>query len=359
MIGNSASREEEGFALLAAIWFAALSALVAVIVAGWMTRSLGMAARLQDRLDAHGAMISAQNEVAFRMVAGFFSGRGLELPRGEEWARATAPDAAVGFSHAPETPYLGLDNRPYRAGPAIVRLQDDRGLYTLTHPDPEALGNLLRGYGVRYEDRGPLVDRLLDYQDRSGLARLNGAVASDYRRAGRPPPREAPLLTPFEALRVLSWDDYPALWRGPDALPNVTTIGDAPQINPNTAPAAILSSLPGMDWDAAERVIKYRSRYVILSQIDLDRAAGRGLPIDPLSLLFFPSGNLRVTILSPGHPLVHRVALSLTPTAKAPYRVDYAVDLPADDAARALALATDLSEMDDPYEHRLAIEPNR
>jgi hypothetical protein len=329
---------EDGFALLAAIWFAAVSALVAVIVAGWMTRSLGLAARLQDRLAAHSAIISAQNEVAFRMLAGFFSTRGLELPHGAEREQAMAPEAIVnGFDYASETSYLRLDDRPYRLGDAIIRLQDDRGLYTLNHPDPAWLNNLLRDHQVRYEERSVLLDRLLGYQDKSALYRLNGAVAADYVRAGRPPPRQAPLLTPWEALRVLSWDAYPALWRGPDALPNLTTIGDTPKLNPNTAPAAILRSLPGMTEAAVERVIKYRERYAIQSSIDLDRAAEIAVAVDPFEFYFFPAADLRVTILAANNPLVHRVALRLTPIAAAPYRVDYAVDLPADEQSRALA----------------------
>jgi type II secretory pathway component PulK len=348
MRGRGSRESESGFALLAAIWFVVVLALVAVVIAGWMQRSLGLAQRLQERLAAHRATIGAENEVAFRMVTGFFSTRGLELPQGEELTGAMAPESALGFAFATQTRYAALDDRPYKLGSVVVRLQDESGLYTLNYPGPVLLGNLLRSYGIGHDDRGVLFDRLLDYMDKSDLYRLNGATAADYLSAGRPPPRNAPLLTPWEALRVLSWNAYPALWRGPDALPDLTTISDTVQLNPNTAPAGILRSLPGMDDAAVERIIKYRARYIIQSPIDLDRAAGVDIPVDLMQFLFFPSGNLRVTILSAKDPLVHRLALRRTPIGEAPYRVDYAVDLPADDEARDLTRAGDLPALPEP-----------
>ena len=90
---------------------------------------------------------------------------------------------------------------------------------------------------------------------------------------------------------MLSWDDYPALWRGRDALPELTAIGDTAQLNPNTAPARILRTLPSMDEHAVERVLKYRARYIIESTIDLDRAAGINLPVDAMDFFFYPSGR--------------------------------------------------------------------
>jgi general secretion pathway protein K len=333
---------QAGFALLAAIWFVVVLAFVAVVVAGWMHRSLGLAQRLQDRLIARTATIDAENRVAFRWLSGFFSSRGLELPQGGDRDRAMTEHAVLSTSFAPETPYIALDNRPYKLGTVVVRLQDESGLYSLNHPNRILLGNLLRSYGINYEDRDVLFDRLGDYIDKSDLSRLNGATAADYLQAGRPAPRSAPLLTPWEAARVLSWDDYRALWREPDALADLTAIGDMVMLNPNTAPERILRTLPGMDEASAARVIKYRARYLIQSEADFTRAAGVNIGIDPLTVMGFPSGGLRVTIVSANDPLVRRLAMQLTPTERAPYRVDYAVGLPADDNAKHLAQAADL-----------------
>lgn len=317
---------ENGFVLVAAIWFVALLALLGLVIESWMTGSIDLAARLQDRLKAHIAIQNAENEVAFRMLSGFFSVRGLELPQGVEGNAARAPDAALGgYQAAVGTPYIALDGRPYRLDSTIVRLQDDRGLYNLGHPDQTILGNLLGRYGVAYPDRGRLIDRLLDYMQKSDLHRLNGASAADYERAGKPVPRGEPLLTPWEPLRVLSWDAYPALWRGPTKLPNLTTTGNLVQINPNTAPEPILASLPGMDERAAERVVRYRQRFIMRNVGDLDLAAGVAVGVDPMSLMFFPSASLELTIEAAGDPLVKRLRLRLSPNGEAPYYIAYSV----------------------------------
>ncbi len=325
---------ENGFVMVAAIWFVALMALLAVIIETWISRSIEHAANLQDRLKEHIAVANAENEVAFRMLSGFFSVRGLELPQGAEWNAAIAPDAAIGGRQiGAETPFIALDGRPYRLGSTIVLLQDDRGLYNLGYPNSGVLGNLLGKYGVPFPDRGRLIDRLLDYTQKSDLHRLNGASAEDYQKAGKQVPRGEPLLTPWEPLRVLSWDAYPALWRGPIKLPDIATTGNLVQINPNTAPESLLASLPGMDDKAAERVIRYRQRFTIGNQAELDLAAGTAVGGDPMALSFFPADSVDLTIAAAGDPLAYRLRISLSPNGTAPYRIAYLVAVAGSQAA--------------------------
>jgi DNA uptake protein ComE-like DNA-binding protein len=337
---TAARRGEQGFALVAAIWFVALLALIAVIISGWMTRSLGLANRLQQRLAAHAALISAENEIAFDIVSGFFSARGLELPNGAARDGPLTPASPFGYAFAAATPYLALDDRPYRLGATLIRLQDDRGLYTLNFPNPLLLDPLLQHFGVPYEDQGVLINRLLDYMNVGAngvLHSVNGATADDYRQAGQLPPRVAPLLTPWEALRVLSWGDHAALWRGAAALPDLTTIGDFAQLNPNTAPEAILATLPGMNEDAAQRVIAYRQKYIIGDVVDLDRAADAAVAVDPMALMFFPAPSLDLTIAPAKEALVYRMRISVTSGDPDPYRISYVVALPADEPTAKLA----------------------
>lgn len=337
---QAARRDEQGFALVAAIWFVAVLALVAVVISGWLNRSLGLAHRLQQRLTAHAALISTENEIAFDMVSGFFSVRGLELPTGAARDGALAPSSPFGYAFAADTADVVLDDRPYRLGSTVVRLQDDRGLFTLNHPDPLLLDPLLQRFGVSYEDQGALINRLLDYMsiDANGvLHRVNGATADDYRQAGELPPRSAPLLTPWEPLRVLSWADRAALWRGSEPLPELTTVGAFVQLNPNTAPEAILASLPGMNDAAAQRVIAYRQKFIMGDVADLDHAAQAAVAVDPMTLLFFPSPSIDLMVAPANDPLVYRLRISATPADPNPYRISYLVALPADDATARLA----------------------
>ena len=224
--------------LVATLWFVALLALVAVIIGGWVERSLGRASALQDRLTARSEMIGAINRITFLMLTSYFSPRGLEIPTPEDLAGASPMDV-FGFTPSDASQFIGLDNRPYRLGDVIIRLQDDHGLYKLNFPDVDTLGRLLAAYGVSYEDSAVLNDRLLDYIDKSPLMRLNGANADSYVRAGRPPPRNNPLLTPWEAYRVLGWDYYPNLWDSTTPLPAVATVRDIGGLNSNPTSAVL------------------------------------------------------------------------------------------------------------------------
>ncbi len=285
------------------------------------------------------------NRVAYLITTNYFSDRGLEVLRGQALADAGNMDHPfTSVTPAEGAPYVALDDRPYRLGDSVVRLQDERGLCNINFPDRGALGRLLGAYGVPYDDRDGLIDKLLDYIDRNPtLSRLNGATGRDYQEAGRPPPRNGPLLTPWEAYRVLGWDQYGSLWRGEAPLPEMIALnGNAIGLNPNTAPEAVLRSIPGLGDDQVAQVLQYRATYPINSADDLDRATGATLPYAPGQFLFFPASSLRLTLAAARDPEIHFVSLRLTPIGPTPYRIDYDVARPRSGADRDLVARKDM-----------------
>jgi hypothetical protein len=338
---------QSGFVLIAVIWFVALFALVATIIAGWMSRTLGEASALQQRVAAESDAITATNEVTYLMVSEYFSLRGMELATGD--ARATAAKlGALGVLVPSGTPFIALDDRPYRLGKGVVSLQDNKGLYNLTYLDEYTLSHLLAYYDVPYDARSGLVDKLLDYTDKSPTKRLNGAQAQDYEQAGRPPPRQAPLITPWEVVRVLGWDSNQALWSGQYPLPELTTVAsDINSFNPNTAPVPLLRSLPGVDDRAADQLVRARAIQPLTTLLQMEELTGVVIPFDPLKISPSPAGSLRLTTMQPDDPLMHIVSIRLTPNAKTPYRIDYSVDLPMTSQARADLQSPDLPQFPD------------
>lgn len=332
---------EAGFVLIAALWFVALLALVAVIVGSWVEHSLGRTSGLQDRITARRETIDLVNEISFLMLTNYFSPRGLEILAPADRAAISSVDAFA-FVPGEGTRAVALDNRAYRLGDAVVELQDDHGLYKLNFPDPEALGRLLGQYGVSYDASAILNDRLLDYMVQSPLQRLNGANAEAYLRAGRPPPRNDRLLTPWEAYRVLGWDASNAVWNSPVPLPEVTTVRDIGGLNPNTAPAAVLRTIPGVDDRAIASLVNYRANRVIQNELDLDSATGLAIPVHPGQFYFFPGNSLRVTLLSERDPLARVVEIRLDPLGSVPIRIDYSIERPQTAAERAVLLQADL-----------------
>jgi type II secretory pathway component PulK len=332
---------QDGFALVTTLWFVALLALVAVIVEGWISTSLDRAFALKARLAAHAELTGVGNRLAFVMLNSGFSPRGLELVPTVRASDAPSP-AASGAALLPETPFIALDGRPYRIGNVVIRLQDEGGLYDLSNPNRQTLSRLLKSYGT--SDTGDLYAMLLDYLGKSPDLSAIPTRDSEYTSAGLPAPRRASLLTPWELSRVLGWQRIGPLRSGPDPLPQLVTIGPVGGLNLNTAPARVLAAVTGMDAEEAARIIAERARRPITDPHDvasiLEQPPGEDRP-----LFVMPSNLIRLTAMIAGDPLLHSVAIRLTPNGPAPYRIDYAVDLPQNATNRGPLRAEPLPEL--------------
>src|SRR5205085_5592872 len=105
------------------------------------------------------------------------------------------------------------DERPYRIGDVTVRLQDGAGLYDISNANRDTLGRLFKTYGLTTAEAERLESALFDYVGKPADLRASAIRDADYRRAGLPLPRHARLLTPWELLRILGWDQADTLWQ--------------------------------------------------------------------------------------------------------------------------------------------------
>ncbi|HUZ74920.1 MAG TPA: hypothetical protein VMU87_18190 [Stellaceae bacterium] len=331
-------RREDGFVLVTVIWFVALIALAATIISGWVSESVDRASALKDRIAGERALISATNQVAYLLTTSYFTSQGLVHVDAADAGVAVHP---MGFTPSKHAHIMMLDGRPYRFGTGIVELQDTKGLYNLASINPYTFEHLLEYFGISSQEGRGLLDKLLDYESvNTTLKRLNGANVNDYVRAGQPPPRSARLITPWEPYRVLGWAGYPALWRGPVAFADLTTVTpDTQGLNPNTAPAALLRSLPGLDQNAVDKLLKYREVQPITTLAEMDDLTGLIVPIGDSTISPFPANSLRATFAFPQDPLARVVGFTLLPVGKTPFRIDYVVDEPQEPPLRS-ALAT-------------------
>ena len=161
---------------------------------------------------------------------------------------------------------LALDGRVYQGvGGARFSLQDDYGLFGVNWNPPWMLDRLLAQGGARSVPGVTLQNRLLDYQDKDDLYRLNSAEADGYRKAGLPPPTNRPLATPMELLRVMGWAE--ALSFMPPAEINDTlSVDNVAVVNVNTAPERVLRTIDGVDEGMARCVIAYRKVQPFLTE---------------------------------------------------------------------------------------------
>src|SRR4029077_6899094 len=132
------------------------------------------------------------------------------------------------------------------------------GLINLNFISVGDLFALLGIFGVLAEDRGPLIDKLEDYTDTDSFRRLNGAEAREYEEAGREPPANAPLRTPWEVRRILDWDKVDGIMREDTSWPCVTGTAPLGGFNINTAPPALLALIPWMTPDAVAKILRWR-----------------------------------------------------------------------------------------------------
>src|SRR5262249_56768073 len=101
-----------------------------------------------------------------------------------------------------------------------------------------------------------LVDKIRDWRDSTGLRRLNGAAAPDYRAAGLSyGPRNGPFQSVDELKLVM--DMTPELFRRVE--PALTVYSGRQFIDPQFAPREALLALPTMNADAAAALTTARA----------------------------------------------------------------------------------------------------
>lgn len=294
-------RRQRGFILVLTLGMLVIVAIAAGYFAERVGRSVELAQRAQQNIQAVVDQANMRAEILFRLGTTSFSAHGLGL----------GSDAIV------------LDNRLYHgAGTGFLRLQDNRGLLNLNQADDASLQRFLGVLGIPADQRGRMVDTLRDYIDADNLHRINGAEAQDYIERGLPPPANTRLITSWEARRVLGWNT-PQLWRD-NQFVSLTTTSLATGINPNTAAAQVLASLPGVTDEIAQNMVKRRqvTPFANIDEVASFSGVSPGQFIFTVS--FFPSDSIRVTQLAEGGPFASEFSISLTPTGKdAPWRINY------------------------------------
>lgn len=213
---------------------------------------------------------------------------------------------------------LRADTTPYSAGEARIALQDLRGLVALDGITGTALRRLLVALGVDPEQTPALANSYFDYIDADDFARAGGSERDAYAASGMPPPRNAPLLTPSEAAKILGWPEQPVLWRNDFWVRTVTTRGPG-GFDPKTAPREALMSLEGVSAELADRVIAARDAALDL----LPREAkndGRGL-------VSSPSGALRATSAAGSVARLMELRVTATDPLR-PWRIDWSLPVP-------------------------------
>lgn len=296
------SSKQQGFILVLTLWVLVIVAIAAGYFAERVARSIELAQQSRQNTRAVIDMAGSRAEILYRL--GTISMTEYGLGRGNT--------------------VIALDNRPYYGlGKTLVRLQDNRGLLNLNTADDDRLQRLLGLVGIPAEQRDHLIDTLHDFIDADKLHRLNGAEDDEYLALNLPPPPNRNLITPWEAKRIIGWRDSPQLWKN-GRLVELTTTSLSFGLNPNTAPAEVLATLPGVTEEIAQIIITRRKLSPIINSGQF--AAIASIPEQQFNMLIgvIPSNAIRITQSAPGLSWSIQYNITLTPNGDdTPWRTDY------------------------------------
>jgi general secretion pathway protein K len=318
---------EGGFALVLTLVVILALSITTEVMTRWVSAALEQAFANRLEIDARRQIAGAAAVSLYLLGTRPLSFRGIESMTIARLPATNAPTMIAGFE--PTQNYVRLDDHPYRLDDTLLRFQDARGLINLNFASADDLFAVLGLFGVAVEDRGPLIAKLQDYIDADSLTRLNGAEAPQYADAGREPPANAPLRTPWEVRRILDWDKVGGIAQEYSGWPLLTSTAIFAGFNVNTAPRALLALMPWMTQDAADNVIRSRREQPILSPAQFGVLTGIPMPRGPSRFLPFPADNFVITLSAKDAPLERRIAARLTPQSPDhPWTIDYDVEIP-------------------------------
>ncbi|PIE58160.1 MAG: hypothetical protein CSA33_04415 [Desulfobulbus propionicus] len=319
---------QKGFVLASTLWVLAILGIVAGFFTLWVHNALEDAWIQTQEREQLLAIENTRAVLLYLLATQRMTFGGLTVPENDAHVqgRTVFRDAEAGTLRSE----LLLDNHAYKGvGKAVFAIQDEGGLLNLNGVSPVNLRNCLGLFGVPQQDRGPLVDKLLDYTDSDDLIRLNGAEAPDYKKKGLPPPANRLLLSVWEARRVMDWQMYPQLWEN-GAFPRMVTVASGGVPNLNTAPQQVLQTFPGVTESVAKKIIAARSISPFRNIRAVALAGGVAFQVEVLSVKWLPSPWQRIQIWSDGGRYMREIRLELNPASAntGPWLISDEFDVP-------------------------------
>jgi|GEM_PF-2524463 len=312
---RSRTRAENGFVLVATLFAVALIALGAAYFANRVNELRNNAIETQRWAEA-------EREA--------FSIRETLLHAAAIYARDTAGLMVTTESFA-------TDNRPYKvSATTTLRVQDERGLIGINIVDDKLLIKFFTTLGIPSSQHMQLLDGLRDYIDPDDLKHLNGAEKNDYIAAKRAPPTNDFLRTREQLMDVLSWEKiFAALNRADNDIAQQRAASPAESaqvagirdrflslfstanhfgINLNSAPASVLSVLPGLNPARVNALIDQR-RVRSFNHLGELTPFANG-PLDEELIGLIGADTWRVTIAKSDLPFLLECQLLITPGNK-------------------------------------------
>jgi len=316
----------DGFALIAVLGLLMLLSLIAAFISSYaehrLEQTYQLQRQLQGQLDREATLATLLHVIATRPLMQ----NAFLLRNPPPQAQSAFDPFANSFQGVKlnEYPHLLVEGTRYRGiGDSTFALQDEGPLLSLLTPDRQRWTRFFALYGLGPQQAERFLDQLQDYTDRDDVRRLNGATSADYINQGLQVPPQRLMISPGQVFNLL---DAAALRpQLQDMLPYVTA-RSGQLSNLNTAPVAVLQSVPGIDAALADAIVSERRQGGYVDLADANARLGRIIPLDPLAAPSQASPFLRIQLWGEAadcrQPLW--LGLSSTPTSRtAPWEIDY------------------------------------
>ena len=280
---------EQGFALAAVLWLVAGLTIVVAMVGDAAVSAKQRVAQLRERTEFRQASISARSQVLYRL--------------------AVSRPTSVGWTDGITT-IRGDDTLYQLMGGNILQLQDVGGLLNLNAAPRDLISGFLVNCGISTEEVDHLIDALEDYIDSDHLSRINGAERDTYVWAGKPEPRNSPLLSVPELWSVWGWDRHRATLESRHCTPAMVALPASgvglSRLNFATAPPLLLEAA-GLGSETVNEMMSARSDAESVARRTVPETAGAG----PFSGAVFSLRTFRVRHRHPTGPWLLEYTVTL------------------------------------------------
>jgi general secretion pathway protein K len=259
----------DGFALVAALWLLVALGAVGLQTALASRARRQAAANLLDEVRARNAVVAGAEYARSRLTAAMLGqaeelrAEAMESARSSR-ARRRAASASISrlFRSADplEDPWrepqdLMVPEMTFGDARFAIVLRDVGAALNLNAADEGMLRQFFaQGLGLDYADADDLAQAILDWRDEDEIPRINGGEREEYLEEGAlvlPPNRDFVDVDELRHVRGMTPEIYVL------AAPHLTLIGDG-RINLNSAPEAVLSSIPGLDRTGVTEILRLR-----------------------------------------------------------------------------------------------------
>ena len=157
------------------------------------------------------------------------------------------------------------DGTPYEVrwgeGSYRVSIMGESGKLDINTVPEVVLKNLLLNHGVKDDEADGIVDCIMDWKDPDDLVRLHGAESDYYMSLPNPYKAKNGDFDTLEELLLVKGVTPELLYgsKGKKGIIDFLTVNSrSNMINVNYAPREVLTAIPGISADAADRIIRYR-----------------------------------------------------------------------------------------------------